>query len=567
LFAEGNEELQQAFVRVQASLALLQGTEQALQLLRKENAAGQAILIAAQKAYAIATGVATAATRSFSAALAATGVGALVVALGLLVSKFMEASAATKQSNLDLEEAAKKQKQLGDEIALTNKLRQSEIDLAAAAGATAKATALENIKLLKDNINEKQKEIDAEQKLIDKIEENKSKVIDAQKGIFDALINQTEQKKNLLQVEFNDLSSKLKQQEGVVKEYDENVLKSKTDNSLKARQQVITDLEAEMNYRKQIGEDVFALEENILREKLRYAELTKTGVIQAQAELRLFLMQGSIEAARIAKEEGDAQVLAAQEAAQQLDEIVNQQRLNKLTEFQREQEEFLTQRAIMLELMRTAGASELELQLFQINTAKLAEDAASENRIKRAEDEAARIKAAKKQQTDDVLNITKSGISSLNDLIQSAAGKSEAQQRRAFEINKKANIAMALIDTYLGASQVFVATKGGPIIRAIATAAAIVAGLARVNAIRRTQFQSPSPQSLPSGGGGVPSGGGGQQPNIPTTFNPNVTSTAGFNPGQGQQQGQQPPVRAYVVDRDIENASSRRNMLKDFAAI
>ena len=278
-------------------------------------------------------------------------------------------------------------------------------------------------------------------------------------------------------------------------------------------------------------------------------------------------MQGSIEAARIAKEEGDAQVLAAQEAAQQLDEIVNQQRLNKLTEFQREQEEFLTQRAIMLELMRTAGASELELQLFQINTAKLAEDAASENRIKRAEDEAARIKAAKKQQTDDVLNITKSGISSLNDLIQSAAGKSEAQQRRAFEINKKANIAMALIDTYLGASQVFVATKGGPIIRAIATAAAIVAGLARVNAIRRTQFQSPSPQSLPSGGGGVPSGGGGQQPNIPTTFNPNVTSTAGFNPGQGQQQGQQPPVRAYVVDRDIENASSRRNMLKDFAAI
>jgi hypothetical protein len=279
-------------------------------------------------------------------------------------------------------------------------------------------------------------------------------------------------------------------------------------------------------------------------------------------------MQGSIEAARIAKEEGDAQVLAAQQAAQQLDEIVNQQRLNKLTEFQREQEEFLTQRAIMLELMRTAGASELELQLFQINTAKLAEDAASENRIKRAEDEAARIKAAKKQQTDDVLNITKSGISSLNDLIQSAAGKSEAQQKRAFEINKKANIAMALIDTYLGASQVFVATKGGLIIKSIATAAAVIAGLARVNAIRRTQFQSPSPQSLPSGGGGVPSGGvGGQQPNIPTTFNPNVTSTAGFNPGQGQQQGQQPPVRAYVVDRDIENASSRRNMLKDFAAI
>jgi hypothetical protein len=63
----------------------------------------------------------------------------------------------------------------------------------------------------------------------------------------------------------------------------------------------------------------------------------------------------------------------------------------------------------------------------------------------------------------------------------------------------------------------------------------------------------------------MPSSGGGQQ-QPPAAFNPNVTPT---NPtGQPNPQGQsQQPLRAYVVDRDIENASSRRNMLRDFAAI
>jgi hypothetical protein len=32
--------------------------------------------------------------------------------------------------------------------------------------------------------------------------------------------------------------------------------------------------------------------------------------------------------------------------------------------------------------------------------------------------------------------------------------------------------------------------------------------------------------------------------------------------GAGQQ-----PLRAYVLDRDIESSSSRRNMLRDFAGI
>jgi hypothetical protein len=164
-------------------------------------------------------------------------------------------------------------------------------------------------------------------------------------------------------------------------------------------------------------------------------------------------------------------------------------------------------------------------------------------------------------EVNSALKVTRDSISALNDLIQSAAGQSEAQQKKAFESNKKANIAMALIDTYLGASQVFVSTVGGPIIKGIAAAAAVVAGLARVNAIRRTTFESSSPQSV-SSGGGIPTGGAGQQP--PAAFNPNVTNP---NPtGQPQPQGgQNGTTRVIVVESDIRRVTTRVDAAERFA--
>jgi hypothetical protein len=568
LFGDESEDLQQAILKTQGAMTLLNGVTQISITLDKNSKIAIQGKALAQKAYTIAVNIATAATRSLSAAIAATGVGALVIGLGLLVSKLMETSAATKQSNLDLEEAAKRQKQLADQIALTNKLRQSEIDLAAAAGASAKATALENIDLIRENINAKQKEIDAEQKLIDEIEVNKSKVIDAQKEILDVLINQTEQKKNLLQVEFNDLNSKLQQQLGVVKEYDENALKSKTENSLKARQQIISDLEVELNFRKQFGEDVTALEERLLKEKLSYAELTKTGVMQAQAELRLFLTSDAREEAARVKKENEDKVKAAQDAQVELNKINNDNRRNKLTEYQREREDFVLQRAQMLELMRTTGASEIELQLFAQNSTRLAQQMDSERELQLLKETEEKKRLLRQENINKAAQMTMDSLSALNALYTSSLGQSEKDQRRAFEANKKFSIAQALISTFLAVNNALTA-GGNPIKLAkgaqfVEAGIALTAGLANVIKIRKTTFQSTSAPS--SSSPTAPSSAGGGQQQIPGVFNPNVTPT---NPtGQPNPQGQgQQPLRAYVVDRDIENASSRRNMLRDFAAI
>jgi hypothetical protein len=159
-------------------------------------------------------------------------------------------------------------------------------------------------------------------------------------------------------------------------------------------------------------------------------------------------------------------------------------------------------------------------------------------------------------------------LSALNALYTSSLGQSEKDQRRAFEANKKFSIAQALISTFLAVNNAL--TAGGNPIK-LATGAqfveagiALTAGLANVIKIRKTTFQSTSAPSSSSVSAPAAGGGGGQLP--PAAFNPNVTPTTPTGQPNPMGAGQQ-PLRAYVLDRDIENSSSRRNMLRDFAAI
>ena len=67
----------------------------------------------------------------------------------------------------------------------------------------------------------------------------------------------------------------------------------------------------------------------------------------------------------------------------------------------------------------------------------------------------------------------------------------------------------------------------------------------------------------PSPGGPMPMGaGGGAAP--PIFANPNTTDLSSFGNGQGQ--GMQ-PMRAYVVERDIQQTTSRVRRLSEFATL
>jgi hypothetical protein len=260
-------------------------------------------------------------------------------------------------------------------------------------------------------------------------------------------------------------------------------------------------------------------------------------------------------------------VKAEFDAKTELANIQNEIRRSKLTNYQREREDFLAQRAKMLELMRTSGVAEIELRLFSSNTARMMQQMDAEKDIEI-------LTATEKTKFENrqmfmikTTEMTMHALGALTSLYTASLGQSEKDQKKAFEANKKFSIAQALISTFLAVNAAL--TAGGNPIK-LATGAqfveagiALTAGLANVLKIKNTQFQSSgasgsSSISRPSG-----SGFGTQQP--PSAFNPN-TSNPNL-PIPTTPQGQPMPLRAYVVDRDIEAASTRRNRLRDFAGI
>lgn len=123
LFGDENEELAKALQKVTSVMAILQGLQTVQNLMQKQNIlsiitarAARTADTAATVAHsgvvaadAVATNVATTATRGFTAALAANPIGAILVGLGALI-------AAISAFSDDAEDAAEKQQKLNDEF-------------------------------------------------------------------------------------------------------------------------------------------------------------------------------------------------------------------------------------------------------------------------------------------------------------------------------------------------------------------------------------------------------------------------------------------------------------------
>ena len=88
LFGAESEDLQKATLKVQGAIALANGVQQVSKLLLEENALKTAILTAKQAIYTTVVGTSTGALKAFRIALAATGVGLLVIAIGELIANF-----------------------------------------------------------------------------------------------------------------------------------------------------------------------------------------------------------------------------------------------------------------------------------------------------------------------------------------------------------------------------------------------------------------------------------------------------------------------------------------------
>ena len=98
LFGEENEDLQKSMMKVQSAMALAMGVQQLVNTLTQRSILLTEAYAAAQKLLAWTTGASTAALSTFRAALVTTGIGALVVGLGLLIEAMMKSKTETKEA-------------------------------------------------------------------------------------------------------------------------------------------------------------------------------------------------------------------------------------------------------------------------------------------------------------------------------------------------------------------------------------------------------------------------------------------------------------------------------------
>jgi len=159
-------------------------------------------------------------------------------------------------------------------------------------------------------------------------------------------------------------------------------------------------------------------------------------------------------------------------------------------------------------------------------------------------DEEAKDKALQEQKFNAVSNT----LSAIGNIAELFAGKSRKQQERAFKIQKVANIASATMDSYKAAVSTFANTPGGLIIKSIASAGALTAGLLNVKNIASQKFDS---ASASGGRGSAPSIGGSTPQSIQPSFN--VVGDSGVNQLEALKSQ---PSKAYVVSGEVSSAQA-----------
>ena len=147
-------------------------------------------------------------------------------------------------------------------------------------------------------------------------------------------------------------------------------------------------------------------------------------------------------------------------------------------------------------------------------------------------------------------------FSVLKSLTEAAEKDTEESAKKAFNRNKAISIAETLVNTYMAAQKAYasqiIPLDPTSVIRAqIAAGIAVASGLAKVAAIKSTQFTggggggSASGGSIGSGGGGIQSVGVDVGSLVPNQQNPTPE-----------------PVRAYVVENEISNKQALNRELQ-----
>jgi hypothetical protein len=449
LFGEENEDIQKAMLQVNATMAIANGIQQVTVLLQKESAISMTANRIATALYDKTLKGTIVSLRLFRTALISTGIGAAVVAVGLLVENWEKLTKVVKDF-LGIETK---------DLKAVSELAQRQVELAEARG------------------------------------ESEAKVQNLLMAAYDARIAAAEKEEERAQLIHEKEVARLTYQ-----------TKLRTD-AIEKQKKDAEDLRAMDSAAKQESENL---------------RLAKIGRITDELAREKALRDEKLAILREEKAEREADL---------------KKRFTDSDEF--------------------AKAYILLTEEFRLKEQGIAEDSA---------DKISKIERNRRQQD---LQMASNAVGALGDLLTAGLGKSEKDQRKAFEINKKASMGQALINTFMAVTAALTA-GGNPIKLAkgrqfIDAGIALATGLAQVAKISKTQFQG----SSASGGGGALTAGGGEGGEAaPASIfaNPQTTMLGTDGAAMGQGQGSS-PMRAYVVERDITQSTRRVRRLEEFATL
>jgi len=314
--------------------------------------------------------------------------------------------------------------------------------------------------------------------------------------------------------------------------------------------------------------------------KVNKSQENLIALLEAQNEKTAVLAQ--IEGFRSEQKANDLALSKEQlELEQSISDAATERTINQLNanaELIKGDEERLIKQLENLEIEKQIEQQRLELKRDSYNADTQAyvdaqielENFISESNIRKAEldNELTQVRIENKEKENELeqqkISAVKNTLTTISNLASLFAGESEKEQKKAFKIQKAANIAQALIDTYSSATAAYRSLAGvpvvGPALGIAAAAAAITGGLLNVKQIQATEFQ-----------GG--SGGGDTSPTYSSNTGStqqapafNVVGQSGFNQiASALGQNNNTPVKAYVVSGDVTTAQALENNIIDTA--
>lgn len=543
-FGAESKQVEELLLKVNSAMAMaqgIQGLKESLPLFKK--------MATAIAKLPVIQNLVTVAQKAWNLAMKANPIGLMVASItallgvGALLIKFLNDSAAatardtkTVEAN---EKAIKKQTEtLKNKNTTSERAANQELAMAKASGMSAKAIRELELKLIDEKIA---RERSTKATLLDTYETNKNTLAKLRaSGADDDLIKKqseltAEVGKNIL-AQNEAIKGALNEKKDIINRHLIEVKTAEVQAQNEAKQRASESAKAASDKQKEIN-----------AQKLKDEEDAKAK--QLEADLKF-----EEEKLRIAKEANDKRI-ATEDAQFKLTQ--------ELTYSEQEKEISALVESYDAKFAIAEGNAELEKQLAEQQKAEI--DAINQKYNQKQIDDAQKVAdeqlRIEREKRDNQIQSVQNTLSTIGSLTELFAGKSRKSQERAFKVQKAANVASTLVETYLGAqkaytSQIIPLDPTSVVRGALAAAAVIAAGLANVKKITSTQFSGSSASgdtSAPSVSS--PEGTQAQAPSF------NVVGNSGIN--QLAQVNQQ-PMQAYVVSGEVTSAQSLdRNRIKN----